>query len=834
VNVSQRPDAPPPTASAADSDRATPAGDPFADGATGAAPVVVASLGEATSSSEAAGPPHSNGEASGVELVEARAVPIQKATDLGSVQVLKHGNLYLLTDPFGDIHPDSRGLGLYHSDTRLLSCCALRVGGVRPVVLQGSMGANFRGSVQLTNPSADRNPDAKVHPEGDLAGRTVGISRDRLIGNDGMVERVRIVNHAERELAFPVELELGSDAADIFEVRGYPRPERGTLLPIALTASRATFRYDGLDGMRRSTHIAFSSAADGHGPIDGRSDDAVAQGGSVRYRWDVRLAPGERRDLQWTIWSTTIRVGEGRVSDDERAQASERALIATEAAAAGDASPAVLFPEPPRITADDGVAAYHAWSRGTTAIQTDHELFNLTLARSLADLRLLINDGPGPGQRYVAAGVPWFATLFGRDALISSLQALAFRPQIAVETLSVLAAYQATEVDDWRDAEPGKILHELRIGEMAGAGELPHTPYYGSVDSTPLWLIVFGATFDWTGDRAFLDRYWPNALAALDWIDRYGDKDGDGLVEYQRRSARGLLNQGWKDSGDAIRDRAGHGPTMPVALAEVQGYVFDAKRRMAGLATVRGETDLANRLLAEAEALRQRFEERFWVEDQRYYAMALDGDKRHLDAIASNAGQCLWSGIATPARARDVADRLLGPAMFSGWGIRTYAAGQPGYNPIGYHTGSVWPHDTSLIAAGLKRYGFEDESNRLVGRVFEAAQQFDGYRLPELFCGFDRDDSPQPVPYPVACSPQAWAAGASFLFVETMLGLRAHAAANELELHHPNLPDWIGKITLTNLRIGEASVDLLFHRWRGTTSAEVLRKVGDLSVTIRL
>ena len=815
----QRPDAP------ATSVAASAAGAASAAAAVPTGPAATPALAEASAPA---------GESGGVQLVDARLVPIHLATDLGSVQVLKHGNLYLLTDPFGDIHPDSRGLGLYHLDTRLLSCCFLRVGGERPVLLKGSMGANFRGSIQLTNPSADRNPDAKVHPELDVAGRTIGISRDRLIGNNGMEERVRIVNHAERDLAFVVELELGCDAADIFEVRGYPRPERGTLLPIALTATRATFRYDGLDGMRRSTHVAFSDAADDAGPIDGRSADEVAQGGSVRFRWDVRLAPGERRDLRWTIWSTTIRVGEGRVSDDERAQASERALRLTEETAGSQAGAAVLFPEPPLISADDGASAYRAWSRGTTAIQTDHELFNLTLDRSLADLRLLINDGPGPDQRYVAAGVPWFATLFGRDALIASLQALAFRPQIAMETLAVLAAYQATEVDDWRDAEPGKMLHELRIGEMAGAGEVPHTPYYGSVDSTPLWLIVFGATFDWTGDRAFVDRYWPNALAALDWIDRYGDKDGDGLVEYERRSARGLLNQGWKDSGDAIRDRSGRGPTMPVALAEVQGYVYDAKRRMAGLATVRGETDFANRLLAEAEALRRRFEERFWVEDQRYYAMALDGEKRQLDAIGSNAGHCLWSGIASAGRARDVADRLMSPALFSGWGIRTYAEGQPGYNPIGYHTGSVWPHDTSLIAAGLKRYGFNDESNRLVGRVFQAAQQFDEYRLPELFCGFDRDESAQPVPYPVACSPQAWAAGASFLFVETMLGLRAHAPSNELELHHPNLPDWIGKITLTNLRVGDASVDLLFHRWRGTTSAEVLRKVGDLSVTIRL
>src|SRR5258706_5972107 len=261
-------------------------------------------------------PPPSD-EGSGVELIEARLVPIQQATDLGSVQVLKHGNLYLLTDPFGDIHPDSRGLGLYHSDPRLLSCCALRVGGVRPVLLQGSMGANFRGSIQLTNPSADRNPDAKVHPEADVAGRTVGISRDRLIGADGMNERVRIVNHAERDLKFEVELELGCDGADIFEVRGYPRPERGTLLPIALTSTRATFRYDGLDGMRRSTHVAFSDAAESFGPIDGRSDDELAQGGSVQFRWAVRLSPGERRDLSWTIWSTIVKVGEGRVSDDE-------------------------------------------------------------------------------------------------------------------------------------------------------------------------------------------------------------------------------------------------------------------------------------------------------------------------------------------------------------------------------------------------------------------------------------------------------------------------------------------------------------------------------------
>jgi glycogen debranching enzyme len=754
---------------------------------------------------------------SDVRFLPPRDVPIEKATDLGSVQVLKHGNRYLLTDSFGDIHPDSRGLGLYRGDSRSLSCAVLRVGGVRPVLLQTSVGGNYRGSIQMTNPSADRNPDAKVHPLDGLVGRTIGISRERLIGADGYEERVRIVNHAALPASIPLELELGMDGADIFEVRGFPRTERGRLLPIAITDRRVTFRYDGVDGIQYLTHVELSEAASSVEPVADVAADGRNAGAALRLSWALTLGPGEVHEVCWTVWTT-----------QREAPASSRDE------ATGRREVDVLFPPAPRVSGDEGAAAYHAWERGTTSVVSDHELFNLVLKRSVSDLRLLINEGPGPNERYVAAGVPWFATLFGRDALIAAFQSLAFRPQIAVETLEVLAAYQATEDDPWRDAEPGKILHELRTGELARAGELPHTPYYGSVDSTPLWLILLGATFDWTGDRELVDRLWPNALAALEWIDKYGDHDGDGFVEYERRSERGLLNQGWKDSSDAIRDRAGAEAHAPIALAEVQGYVFDAKRRMAQLARVRGEAELAARLDTEAEALAARFEAAFWVEDQRYYAMALDGDKRQFDAIASNAGQCLWSGIVAPERAQDVVDQLLRPAMFSGWGVRTFAAGQPGYNPIGYHTGTVWPHDTSLIAAGFKRYGFDDASNRLAGQMMEAAQRFADYRLPELFCGFDDTDSHTPVPYPVACSPQAWAAGASFLFLQTMLGLRAHADRGELELFHPHLPDWIGKVTLTDLRVGDASVDLLFHRWRGTTSAEVLRKVGDLAVTIRL
>lgn len=746
-----------------------------------------------------------------VRFLPVRPAAIVRATDLGSVQVLKHANTYLLTDAFGDIHLDSRGLGLYRGDTRLLSCSVLRVGGDRPVLLQTSVGGNYRGGIQMTNPSADRNPDAKVHPLDELVGRTVGISRDRLIGGAGLTERLRVVNHAGHAVLIAVVLELGADGADIFEVRGYPRGERGRVLPAAATGGRVTFRYDGRDGTQRLTHLAFSEpgvVTEAPGDVDG----AV-----VALRWTVALVPGAEHDIVWTVWP------------------SERPLPgASHDQATGRGDLAALFPPIPRVAEDEGAAAYTAWQLGTTKVDSDHELFNLVVKRSVDDLRLLLNDGPGPGERYVAAGVPWFATLFGRDSLLTAFQALAFRPQLAVETLTVLAEHQATEDDPTRDAEPGKILHELRTGELARNGELPHTPYYGSIDATPLWLVLLGATYDWTGDRALLDRLWPNALAALDWMDRQGDRDGDGFVAYERRSDRGLVNQGWKDSSDAIRDRAGREAKAPIALAEVQGYVFDAKRRMAALARVRGDDALAARLEDDAAALRERFEAAFWVEDQRFYAIGLDGEGRQADAIASNVGHCLWSGIVGADRARDVIERLLDPSMFSGWGIRTYAAGQPGYNPLGYHTGSVWPHDTSFIAAGLKRYGFDDASNRLVGTVLEAAQRFPDYRLPELFCGFDRADANSPVPYPVACSPQAWAAGAPFLFLSTMLGLRAHADRHELELAHPHLPDWLGKVTLTDLRVGDASVDLLFHRWRGTTSAEVIRKVGELDVTVRL
>ena len=474
-----------------------------------------------------------------------------------------------------------------------------------------------------------------------------------------------------------IELGLGVDMADIFEVRGYPRTVRGTLCPIELFDDKVVFGYDGLDGRRRTTTVTL--AGDRLEPVD---DPEIWPGASVVARWTAKLAPGKRLAIGWTVGDETVDI----------------APAATKGRRGGPG---------PRPELEPRFEVPH--------IRSDHELLDRTLARSVVDLAALHNDGPGPGEQYMAAGIPWFATLFGRDSLIAALETVAFIPTLAVATLEVLARLQATTDDPWHDAEPGKILHELRTGEMALAGETPHDAYYGSVDSTPLWLILLGETYAWTGDDALLERLWPHALAALEWIERSGDLDGDGFVEYERRSRLGLLNQGWKDSGDSIRHADGRPAEGPIALVEVQGYAYAARRSMARLARRRNETELAARLEVDAEALMTRFDEAFWMPEERFYAIALDGEKRQVGSIASNAGQALWTGIVPAERAARVTERLLETDMFSGWGVRTFASGQPGYNPVGYHTGSIWPHDNALIAAGLKANGAADGANLMAG-----------------------------------------------------------------------------------------------------------------------
>jgi glycogen debranching enzyme len=532
---------------------------------------------------------------------------------------------------------------------------------------------------------------------------------------------------------------------------------------------------------------------------------------------DWTVPPAGHVELQVTVWP--------EVEDGSADEAAE------EAAEDAAEEPAMRAP----IDAERPAAMHRAWRRSTASVETGHLYAQRAIDRSLADLRVLLNTGPEEGERYIAAGVPWFATLFGRDSLINAMQLLPVRPQVAQQTLSVLARLQATEADEWRDAQPGKILHELRSGEVARAGEIPHTPYYGTVDATPLWLMLLDDYHRWTADDELVDRLWPNALACLHWIEEYGDFDRDGFVEYQRASRRGLENQGWKDSGDSMRFRDGRLGEPPIALVEVQGYVYAARRGLARLATIRGDHKLAKDQTKKAEALRKGFEDAFWMDDAGTYAIALDGNKKQIDGLASNAGHALWAGIASPARAASVARVLTSAPLWSGWGIRTLSADTVGYNPLGYHLGTVWPHDNAICAAGFSRYGLTHEARKVCSAMLEATTHFRDSRLPELFCGFDRTTSPLPVPYPVACSPQAWSAGAIFQMIGATLGLQPSASEHRLDLVAPSLPAWLADLRLHNIRVGEALVDLvLASAGDGSVSVEVLRRTGDLDVVVRL
>jgi glycogen debranching enzyme len=472
--------------------------------------------------------------------------------------------------------------------------------------------------------------------------------------------------------------------------------------------------------------------------------------------------------------------------------------------------------------------SYESWERASTRVWTDNQLYNSLLARGLRDLRALLT--PTRYGNVVAAGIPWFVAPFGRDTLLTCHQTLLLNPDLTRTTLEVLAAFQADEVDPWRDAQPGKILHELRQGELAGANLVPHTPYYGSIDSTPLWLLLFGTYYRWTGDLEFCKRLLPNVERALEWVRTYGDPDGDGLVEYQRSSPRGLANQGWKDSHDSVVHVDGKLAEGPIALAEVQAYVYLAKLRLAEVYEALGDGERAATLRSEAASVKAAFNQRFWVESEQYFAMALDGDKRPVATITSNPAHGLYCGVIEPEKAAPLARRLLAPDMFSGWGVRTLSKSAVAYNPMSYHNGSIWPHDNAIIGAGLKRYGFAKATNRLATAMFEMAVTVDDMRLPELFCGFTRRSPNRPVAYPVACSPQAWAAGAPFLLLQAMLGISADAPANVLNVNKPQLPGWLNSVELHDLRVGRSTISIVFQRHGETTGFSLLDKDGDVRV----
>lgn len=704
-------------------------------------------------------------------------------TDLASkTLVVKEGDVFLYSDREGNLdHGGMYGLGLYVHDTRFLSHFRMTVGGRDPVLLSSSAERGYMGHVDLTNPDLYEGDRVAVPQQ------TLNVRRVRVI--DGrLFERVRVKNYNPFAVTVDVAFTFGSDFADIFEVRGMLTPEHPRIEPPLLAADRVVLAMVGRDGLRRETRIAFGS----------KPDDLRVEGDLVRATFRLSLGPYQTKLVSLTVDALT---GEEQTPEVEFDAAVHRLR-----------------------------RSYEGWERDCTRVVTDNELFNELLDRSLRDLRALATRTDG--GEIIEAGIPWYATVFGRDSLITSHQLLSINPRPARETLRFLARHQGTKVDDWRDEQPGKILHEVRRGELARAGIVPHTPYYGSVDATPWFLIVYAQHLRWTGDVAFAEELLPAAEAALGWIDTYGDLDGDGFVEYLCRSPGGMRNQGWKDSNDAVVHADGRLVEPPIALAEVQGYVYLAKERMADVYEALGMRDRARELLAQAEELRRRFNEAFWMEDERYFAMALDADKRQVRTVTSNPGHGLYCGIVDEEKAVALAKRLLAPDMFSGWGVRTMSKSAVAYNPMSYHNGSVWPHDNALIAAGLKRYGFVRATNRVATALFDAAITADYMRLPELFCGFTRRTPNRPVSYPIACSPQAWAAGSPFLLLQAMLGISAQANRNLLTVNKPHLPTWLNTVEVRDLAVGTSRISLLFQRQGEITAFSVLSREGGVRVVL--
>ncbi|HUX67444.1 MAG TPA: glycogen debranching N-terminal domain-containing protein [Terriglobales bacterium] len=716
------------------------------------------------------------------------------------------GKTFLATALAGDIAPPgSTDVGLFHQDTRFLSHWELRVNGHRAVVLSAANQQNILAQIELTT------TNILVRDNLDLPENTVHIHREQLLVGQ-FLDRLTFHNFNLQPVVLTVELHFDADFVDVFQVRGMMRAAHGTYFEPVLRPEAVVFAYLGRDELFRQTTISFSPA-----PRELKARQAD---------FELRLGAGEKQTL---LFAVNVAAG----PPPERTP-TRRPVPAVEAQ-----------------SFEVGLAqrrhSHAEWARATTSFETSDDLFTRCLATAASDffslripfaldpLEVQAGD-PAPGVRVgeiIAAGIPWFATIFGRDSLIAGYQSLLLHPQLAKETLRYLARHQGTQRDDWRDEEPGKILHELREGEMTRAGEMPHSPYYGSVDATPLFLIVLDETYNWTGDDDLLNELLPAARRALEWLDQSADLDGDGFVEYLRRSPQGLANQGWKDSWDAYLNREGVLPKPPLALCEVQGYCYDARYRLSRLLRTVGDAAGADRLRRQATELSHRFERQFWLPEQSYYACALDAEKQPQRAVTSNAGHLLWSRIIGRERARQVARRLMRADMYSGWGIRTLSADEPTFNPLSYHRGSVWPHDNSLIAQGLAFYDFKQPLLRLITGLFQAANYFRDQRLPELFVGVQRGEFDQPVNYPVSCSPQAWASGAWFLLLTAALGLRPNASRHELRIVNPMLPEWLGWLRLHHLRIGRSQVSLEFNRRGARTFCNVLEVQGErLAVSV--
>ncbi|QLE55498.1 amylo-alpha-1,6-glucosidase [Nostoc sp. TCL26-01] len=718
---------------------------------------------------------------------------------------VKDDDLFLVTDTIGNISGCSLSdggnpsMGLFCCDTRFLSRLELQIDGRSPVLLSSTAEKGFSLSVLCTNPRIDEGMKAD----------TLGIRREMVL-NGALFEEIEVANYSTTTVTFELSISFDADFVDLFEVRGYDRDKRGKLLRLVEPAVEegATFNgdsvpvytqpsphreesltlaYQGLEGFVMESRIQFQHRQ----PDDFKGYTAI---------WRLELPSHSTQKLGYRVNMLT----------NNTASSSVGAALTLVQAKASE-----LMEE-------------QNWVQQITNIRADKSIFNLVIERAEQDMYLL-RQSFGK-YKTVSAGVPWFSALFGRDSLITASQTLMLNPQIAKETLMLLATYQGKNEDDWREEEPGKILHELRLGEMARCQEIPHTPYYGTVDATPLWLMLYSEYYAWTHDRETLEQLWPNALAAMEWIDR--NMRQSGYLTYYRKSKRGLDNQGWKDSGDCIVNRKGELANGPIALSEVQAYVYAAKTRLSEIARMKKRLDLADRWQEEARSLKERFNQDFWIEEQDFCALALDGEGKHVESITSNPGHCLLLGIFTPERAYSVAERLRAPDMFNGWGIRTLSSLSPAYNPMGYHIGSVWPHDNALIAMGLRSLGLIDQALEIFQGLFDMTSQQPYQRPPELFCGYERNGDRAPVQYPVACTPQAWATGSIFQLLQMIVNLVPDAPNNCLRIIDPALPESINRLSLHNLQVGTTVLDLEFERSGGTTACRVAKKRGNLRVVI--
>lgn len=716
------------------------------------------------------------GHDTGTHYIPANAEPWQYA--------LKHGQSFALFDGRGDIVSGrSHADGLYYRDTRVLSRWRLLLDEHQPLVLSSTLrDDNAALIIDLTNPDIF-DGDHLLQPRD-----TMHIVRTIFLWENGCHHRVAVVNYGQAEQHNILRLEFDADFVDLFEVRGQRAVSHGDVDARPAGRGRIRFHYRATDGLEQATAVEFD-------PVPDRLDENAAE-------WDMQLAPGHRCMFFARIDPTPPTDG----------VPSARSFLSSMRLARTSLS---------RI------------SSRATAIESSNEIFNEIVRRSIADLYMLISeteDGP-----YPFAGVPWFSTPFGRDGIITALEMLWVDPTVARGVLTFLARTQATSDDAKADAQPGKILHEMRHGELSRTGQVPFLRYYGTVDATPLFVLLAGRYFERTGDTETLAALWPNIEAALGWIDGPGDADGDGFVEYHSQREDGLVNQGWKDSSDSIFHADGRLARGPIALVEVQAYTFAAKQAIANVARALGKQDDAARLTAEAEALRVRFEERFWSEQLGSYVLALDGAKQPCEVRSSNAGHALFAGIASPERARRVAADLLSQRFFCGWGIRTIPSGERRFNPMSYHNGSVWPHDNALIALGLSAYGRTNAVQEVFTGLFCAAGFMNLRRLPELFCGFRRKHGRGPTFYPVACSPQAWAAAAPLALLQASLGLGFDVPNRAIVLHHPRLPRFINEVWLRELKLDtNTSADLLLRRHGNDVAVNVLRREGDIAVDVRV